>query len=253
MKKKTTVKAKPSAEKNAVITMVVDESGSMNPVWDATIIGFNEYVSSLKSDLKGKSYFSAITFDTRGIRKLQTGAPIKDAIVLTKQNYVPSGGTPLLDAIGAAIKATDEVNAKEKCNKQIVVIQTDGEENASREYNLASIKQMIEERQGKGWQFVFIGAGINAFLDGVKMGITAINTVSYSKDINGTRAMFRATAGNTSGLIHGLNATMAYSAEQSAAVGECASITRAKMAHTDAKPVAPVPGFSPINDLSLTS
>lgn len=228
-------KAKTRAQ-SAVITMVVDESGSMGHLAQATMAGFNEYVETLKKDLVGApAYFSAITFDSRGIRKLQVGAPLKDAITLSPENYQPTGGTPLLDAVGKAMLATDEVMAKTKADKAIVVIQTDGEENASVEFTLPVLKMSIETRQGQGWQFVFIGAGINAFNDAVKMGIDTVNTMSYRADAASTRAVFGETARNTNSLRSGLVPTMAYSQMQSELAGECADITRAKMAHGKVK------------------
>lgn len=226
---KVKVKKHAKTPETAVITMVVDESGSMCHLYDATVAGFNEYITTLQKDLKGKSYFSAITFDTRGIRKLQVGMPISEAVKLGRHNYNPTGGTPLLDAVGSAIVATDEVMKKEGGTKAIVVIQTDGEENSSKEYNLESLKVAIEQRQGQGWQFVFIGAGINAFADASKMGIAAMNTMSYSADTIGTQATFGATAGNTSGYARGLMANMNYTAAQSHAAGEDKKILRAKM------------------------
>jgi hypothetical protein len=213
-----------------VITMVVDESGSMAHLAEATMAGFNEYVTTVQKKLKEQpAYFSAITFDTRGIRKLQVGAKLWDAIKLTPANYQPTGGTPLLDAIGSAIAATDQVMLQEKAKKAIVVIQTDGEENSSREQNLAGIKALIEARQGQGWQFVFIGAGINAFADAQKMGIHSMNTMSYQADAIGTRSTFGATAGNTANYASGLASSMNYTQAQSRASGEDKKILRAKM------------------------
>lgn len=215
---------------SVVITMVVDESGSMAHLYDATVAGFNEYVTTLQKDkMAARSYFSAITFDTRGIRKLQVGANLNEAIKLGRHNYQPTGGTPLLDAVGVAIAATDQVMAAEEAKKAIVVIQTDGEENSSREQNLSAIKVMIEERQAKGWQFVFIGAGINAFADASKMGIHALNTMSYSADATGTQNVYAATAHNSTLFGSGLTVSMNYSEGQSRSAGEKPEILRAKL------------------------
>lgn len=228
------MKAKPRTiprnKDNVVITMVVDESGSMASLFEATVAGFNEYVAKTMRDLKHETvYFSAITFDTRGIRKLQTGAALKDAIQLNSGNYAPTGGTPLLDAVGQAIVATDSVMVTNAGTKAIVVIQTDGQENASEQYKLADIKTMIEERQAKDWQFVFIGAGINAFDDASRMGIHAMNTMSYTPDAVGTRATFNAMASNTRGYAAGAVNTMNFSVGQSVAAGEDAAIISAKL------------------------
>lgn len=255
-KKRTKPKVKAKARQKAtkmtdaaVITMVVDESGSMMHLQDATIAGFNEYVSALQCDLKDmNTYFSATTFDTRGIRKLQVGVPINEAVKLSIANYVPNGGTPLLDAVGAAITATEEVVKQQNGTKIVVVIQTDGEENSSQKYNLATIKTMIEERQAKGWQFVFIGAGINAFADATKMGINAGSTMSYGANDANTRAVFAATANNTQAFARGMCANMTYSAGQSVRAGEDPTITLQKLG----KVTRVNPDQKPIDDLDLT-
>ena len=95
---------------SVVITMVVDESGSMAGLFEATCAGFNEYVSSVQRDLKDTTAtFSAITFDTTDIRILQKGVDLKDAIKLDRNNYNPSGGPALLDAVRQAITPTESV------------------------------------------------------------------------------------------------------------------------------------------------
>lgn len=247
-------KTEKKAVKSSVITMVVDESGSMTHLFDATVAGFNEYVGTLQKDMKGdKAYFSAITFDSTGIRKLQTGAPLSDAVSLNRENYKPNAYTPLLDAVGSAIKATDEVMAKEKADKAVIVIQTDGQENASKDHTLSQIKMMIEDRQAKGWQFVFIGAGIDAFGDAAKMGISVINTVSYRPDAAGTRHIFDAMASNTASYASGSTMDMHFTESQSLRAGESKQYFAAKMrAAAGQKAPKPKCETSPLDDLSLT-
>ncbi len=233
--KKTASKTaqKPKKAESVVISMVLDESGSMAGLAESTISGFNEYVSTLKRDLADQSvHFSAIKFDSNGVVKLQVGAPIKDAIRLSRENYQPRGGTPLLDAVGRTIQATDEVAGKNKASKIIVVIQTDGEENASQEFTIERVKSMVEERQGKGWEFVFIGAGLNAFAAGTAFGIRAMNTMSYGANAANTEAVFRASAAATTRYGTGMADSAAYLMQESAASGESASILRQKMAAT---------------------
>lgn len=226
-------KHKETARESVVVSMLLDESGSMSSLWDATISGFNEYVDTLRRKMKGQAvHFSALKFDTSGINKLQVGANIEDAIRLTKQNYAPNGGTPLLDAVARTIQATDEVAGKNKATKIIVVIQTDGEENSSRDFTLDQVKVMVEERQGKGWEFVFIGAGINAFAAGSAFGIHAMNTMSYGANSVNTAAIFTASANNTVSYASGMAQNMNYSSKQSRLAGESDSILRSKLAAT---------------------
>jgi uncharacterized protein YegL len=239
--------AHKDAEGTTVITMLVDESYSMLPVTDATINGFNEYVKTVAGQIKGRSYFSAITFDTRGIRKLQVGAPLAQAISLGRHNYVPTGGTPLLDAMMQAIRATDEVMAQQRGTKAIVVIQTDGEENSSVECKLDTIKLAITQRQEQGWQFVFIGAGIDAFMDAQRMGIDVRNTMSYQKTGHHTGQLFGAMAHNTVAYSRGMSQNMAFTACQSADAGEDPHTTLKKMA------AGPVPVQATTAPVDLTT
>lgn len=234
MKKKN---AHSEVPQTTVITMVVDESYSMLPLVDATVNGFNEYVRTVRKTVKGTSYFSAITFDTRGIRKLQVGAPLEMAIELGPHNYVPTGGTPLLDAAMSAIQATDEVLRKHGPAKAIVVIQTDGEENSSQETKLPALQLAIKQRQELGWEFVFIGAGINAFQDAQKFGISPANSMSYRPDSHHTGVIFGQMANNTVNYARGMSSTMAFTACQSADAGEDPHITIQKMQATKAKPI----------------
>lgn len=228
-KKKAHVKPPAKSAAPIVVTMLVDESGSMEHLAKATMEGFNAYVDKLKKD-GAKGVFTAFKFDTRGTRVIQDGASISEAMHLTPDNYQPHGGTPLYDAISVAVAKTNELVRARDGAKAIVVIQTDGEENASYIQNLSSIKCLIEQHQGRGWQFVFIGAGINAFVDGQKMGIQAVNTMSYAPTSLGTQNVFHAMAQNTRLYASGSTGGMAFSASQSALAGEDARVTRAKMA-----------------------
>lgn len=241
-KKKAAPKRKAAKKLGAVaVTMVVDESGSMAHLFDATVAGFNEYVATLKNDMADQPvYISTITFDSSAgrptVRCLQTGVELRDALTLSRHNYKPNGGTPLLDAVGDAITITENVQTRYETTKQIVVIQTDGENNASTRYNLAAIKSMVEARQARGWQFVFIGAGLNAFLAGTEMGISAMNTVSYAADEIGTQNVFRATAANSRMFSSGDAQNMQYSALQSVLAGESQGIWNQKMAAAQGAP-----------------
>lgn len=236
------IKKKTAKKLGAVaVTMVVDESGSMAHLFDATVAGFNEYVATLKKDMGDQPvHISTITFDSSAgrptVRCLQTGVELRDALTLSRHNYKPNGGTPLLDAVGDAITTTENVQTRHNTAKQIVVIQTDGEENSSSRYNLAAIKSMVEARQARGWEFVFIGAGINAFQSGANMGIQAMNTVSYTADAHGTQAVFRATASNSRLFGSGATGSMNYSQLQASAAGESHDIWLQKAKATPVKP-----------------
>lgn len=228
-------KAKDNGIKlTAVVTMLLDESGSMAGLRDATIAGFNEYTSQLKKELKGTDcYFSAIKFDSRGVTKLQVGAQIEQAIELSAMNYCPCAGTPLLDAIGKTIQATDEIVREKGANRVTLVVQTDGQENESREFTKAKIKVMVEERTAKGWVFLFMGAGIDAFAEASQFGFAAQNTVSYVADAESTRQMYQTVSAKTAS--YSATADMAaavrsasFNAGDRAALGEAEVLSKLK-------------------------
>lgn len=198
--KKSAKKSNPSAAKSGkvLINFVLDKSGSMATCLDDTIGGFNTYIGELKKDTKSQYHFSLTLFDTR-FETRHVAINLSGVPDLTKQNYVPGGGTALLDAIGRTVSA---VEAKgEKYDKVLTVILTDGQENSSREFNLAKIKELIEKKEGEGnWTFVFLGADLSAFTAGDSMGINLSNSVTFNQQ--NVRAAYANTA----------HATMAFSA-----------------------------------------
>lgn len=177
-----------------VITAVVDESGSMSDCWKETISGFNAFVVDLQAKLMdAEAYISVLTFDTGPgdhVRILQNGADLKGGLLLKTDNYTPRGGTPLYDAVGKAIKLTDEIVAKRNAKAVTVMIQTDGHENSSQEFKHPIIKQMIEDRQKDGWLFIFMGADLkDAHVTATDMGFQTTSVMSYGKKFTNSAFM----------------------------------------------------------------
>lgn len=147
------------------ITIILDRSGSMASCKDATMKGFNGFLLE-QGQIEGKATMSLYQFN-EGYNIVYENLPIKHAHVLNNTNYQPSGSTALLDAVGKAI--TDKENyfnsipKNDRPKNVLFVILTDGEENASNEFSKTQIKQLIENKKAKKWQFAFIGAGIDAF------------------------------------------------------------------------------------------
>ena len=178
-----------------LVAGVIDESGSMSNVRTETINGYNSFVSSVQEEQKGKTaYVSTFLFDSGHVwvdgkavarpqvRVLQDTAPIERLIPLSESVYSPNGTTPLYDAIGYAINAIDKAVEEKGVNKVTLVIQTDGAENSSKEYTHAQVTKMIEERNARGWQILFLGADLSNAQDiGRGLGIMASNSMSYSK------------------------------------------------------------------------
>ena len=178
-------KFKRAGTNGALITMVLDESGSMGSCWDTTITGFNEFVAGQRAaDAEtGRGYLTLIKFDAPQIKTVFADRPLTEVPVLDKKNYTPNGGTNLLDAIGTAIETVNAALAKMKKKDRpgvIITILTDGAENSSRQYNNEQIKSMVAAAERADWTFTFLGANIDAFAVGSTFGMTAANSVSYN-------------------------------------------------------------------------
>lgn len=170
------------------ITFIVDRSGSMGSCWDDVIGGYKQFVKEQK-EAKGECTFSLVAFDNQYDKPLD----FADIKVVTENleefNIRPRGGTALYDAIGRAINETNEkLSGSCKCcnpSKIIMVIQTDGYENASCEFNSTKIRDMIKHQQEKhDWQFMFVGANKDACLSATRdLGIS-VNTVAFYSSTN---------------------------------------------------------------------
>ncbi|SFP87348.1 hypothetical protein SAMN04488047_11564 [Tranquillimonas alkanivorans] len=142
---------------------------------------------------------------------------------MTDEDYYPRGGTPLIDAACATIRAGADSLAdagKAEGTKVVIAIQTDGMENQSVENSWEDLKALIGEKEEAGWELVFMGAGINAYNQGARMGISRAKTVSYGRDREATEAAFAATAHNTAAFASGEMASMDYSVDQKLRSGD---------------------------------
>jgi len=165
------------------IVCVIDKSGSMGAVTKDSISGFNEFLKQQKK-LPGNAKFTLVLFDTN-YKVVCDGVNIEDAESLTEKTYQPSGLTALLDAVGKTIDSVGErlSSSSDKPDKVIVAILTDGEENASTEYKLETIKSKIEHQQNNyAWEFIYLGANQDSFLEAGKLGIKRSNTFNYNVD-----------------------------------------------------------------------
>jgi len=190
-----------SVSKFTDINIILDRSGSMGSVKEATIIGFNNFLLE-QSRVKGKAIISLYQFDNE-YEATYKNIPINDAKGLTDKSYQPRATTALLDAIGKTINDKDiyysTLNAKDKPELVLFVILTDGAENASREYTKSQIKKMIEDKKAKGWQFAFIGAGIDAFGDAHAGGMSFSKgaTMAVDRSSKGIGDVFDSLIGST--------------------------------------------------------
>lgn len=207
-------KAPPTANKLTAV-LVWDMSYSMMDVWDATVEGFNDYVAGLKreeADLR-KEYgdeiytrFSLTVFDTV-FEEWYIACPIDELPGIGKDRYIPRGSTALYDAIANTIASTEKRLRDEgvEDEKVLVVVMTDGEENASKEFNryengAARLLELIEIYQNKGnWTFSFLGANIDAVAAAGAIGIAAGNVAQYSSDSASVASASASLATATSG------------------------------------------------------
>ncbi|MGE4572278.1 MAG: hypothetical protein AB7E09_05980 [Candidatus Izemoplasmatales bacterium] len=176
-------------EKLTEMIFILDKSGSMSGLESDTIGGFNAMIEKQK-DLEGQARVSTVLFN-HNINILHDREDIQDIKAMTKFDYRPSGMTALLDAIGSSIKHIKEIYTdslrEERPEKVIFVITTDGLENSSKEYNYRDIKELISFTQEKyEWEYIFLGANIDAIHEASKFGIRADRAARYHSDKRGT-------------------------------------------------------------------
>lgn len=172
---------KKNKSSNIRVHFILDESGSMSCCHQATIDGFNEYVNDLKQDKnKNKYWISLTTFEGGNIKKIFEDVSIKKVKKLTKKDYSPCGMTNLNDAIGFTITEMQKNNKVFKKHNTLVIIMTDGYENASKEWNSVMVSNLIKEQEKKGWTITFLGANINTHEVSNTYSIDPSNAKSYS-------------------------------------------------------------------------
>lgn len=172
------------------IVFILDRSGSMAGLEKDTIGGFNSMIERQKKE-DGEALVSTIIFDDVSA-VIHDRVPIKEVKPLTEKEYYVRGCTALFDAIGGAIHHIGNIHkyAREQDIPEhtLFVITTDGFENSSRFYNSETVKKMIEkEKNVYGWEFLFLGANIDAIETARTFGIGADRAVNYNSDSVGTR------------------------------------------------------------------
>ena len=171
------------------IVFILDRSGSMNGLERDTIGGFNSMIEQQKKT-EGEALISTVLFDNVS-EVLHDRVNVRDIRPMTDRDYTVRGCTALLDAIGGAIHHIGNVHKyarpEDVPEHTMFVITTDGMENASVRYNSEKVKQMIERQKAKyGWEFLFLGANIDAVETASHFGIGADCAVNYQCDSEGT-------------------------------------------------------------------
>lgn len=179
------------------IVFILDRSGSMAGLEDDTIGGFNAMIEKQKNE-EGDAFVSTILFDNY-IEVIHDRVDIRKVRPMTRRDYYVRGCTALLDAVGRTIRHIGNVHkyAREenRPEKTLFVITTDGMENASREYSYERVRRMIEhEKEKYGWEFIFLGANIDAAREAARFGITEDRAVNYHADSVGTAVIYEAVS-----------------------------------------------------------
>ena len=178
------------------LVFILDRSGSMAGRESDTIGGMNAVLEEHRH-AEGETNVSIVLFD-HVCQVLHDRTPIQRVAPLTANDYWVRGCTALLDAVGGGIKhikrVQKDLDKSDRADKVIFVITTDGLENASRFYDYAKVKRLIEKRQDKGWEFLFLGANIDATKEAGRIGIKADRAETFINDGAGQCAMYQSVA-----------------------------------------------------------
>ena len=175
------------------LVFILDRSGSMAGLEDDTIGGFNSMLTKQKGE-EGKAVVSTVLFDNE-CEVIYDRVDIQKIKPMTRKEYYVRGCTALLDAVGGAIHHIGNVHKyareEDRPEKTLFVITTDGMENASRRYSYEKLKAMIERQKEKyGWEFLFLGANIDAAREAARFGIAADRAANYHADREGTNVIY---------------------------------------------------------------
>ena len=176
------------------LVFILDRSGSMAGLESDTIGGFNGLIDKQKK-VDGKAFVTTVLFDNQQ-KTVHDRVDLAEVAPMTEKEYYVGGSTALLDAVG------DTVTHIEKIHKYVrpedvpahtmVVITTDGMENSSRRWRAADVKKLVEKKKEGGWEFLFLGANIDAVSEAARFGIDADKAVRYRNDSVGVEKNFSA-------------------------------------------------------------
>lgn len=171
------------------LVFLLDGSGSMHGLEADTIGGFNSLLDKQRGE-SGKAFVSTIVFNTE-FRTVHDRLDISRVPALTQREYSALGGTALYDALGDAIERISLIHKYARPadvpNRTLFVITTDGMENASRRFTGEKLRALVEEKKKLGWEFLFLGANIDAAMEASKIGIGEARAVNFVSDREGTR------------------------------------------------------------------
>ncbi len=175
------------------LVFILDRSGSMSGLEADTIGGFNSMIEKQK-EADGEAYVSTVLFDGEN-EVLHDRVPLTKIEPLTAKQYFVRGYTALLDAVGGAVRHISNVHkyarSEDVPEHTVFVITTDGMENASREYTYGEVKRMIQDKKEAGWEFIFLGANIDAAEAAAHIGIERSRAARWVHDSQGAQLNFK--------------------------------------------------------------
>lgn len=193
------------------IVCVLDRSGSMSSILDDAIGGFNAFLKEQKSISNSTAYLTVALFDDK-YSLLHKHVNIQDVPEIDNNTYTPRGMTALNDAIGKTINQLTirlmSLANEDKPNNIIVLILTDGHENASKEFTQADIKNLISEKEKSDWQFIYLAANQDAFETSRLLGISKGNTLNFAttaNDLNSNSRVYKWAEDNSNTSFSGSN------------------------------------------------
>ena len=179
------------------LVFVLDRSGSMAGLESDTIGGFNAMIEKQRKETGDQVFVSTVLFDNVS-EVLHDRVPLDEIRPLTDKDYTVRGCTALLDAIGDAVHHIRNIHKyarpEDVPSNTLFVITTDGMENASRRYSYAKIRETVAQQKELGWEFLFIGANIDAVRVASQVGISADRAANYCADAAGTGLVFESMA-----------------------------------------------------------
>lgn len=200
------------------LVFILDRSGSMSGLEGDTIGGFNALIEKQKKE-DGICYVSTVLFDNVS-EVIHDRVSLSEIKPMTEKDYYVRGCTALIDAIGGAIKHISTIHKYARKDDvpehTMFVIITDGYENASHRYSSDEVKKMIEQKKELGWEFLFIGANIDAVETAKHYGISADRAVNYHADSKGTRVLYK----NVSDTVACMRADEAISSDWASEINE---------------------------------
>ena len=177
------------------LVFILDRSGSMSGLENDTIGGFNAMIEKQKREA-GEAYVSTVLFDNHR-EVIHDRVDIQKVEPMNQEQYYVRGSTALLDAVGKSIRHIANVHKyareEDRPEKTLFIITTDGMENASHEYSYERVRKMIEHEKDKyGWEFIFLGANIDAAKEAARFGIDESRAANYHADSVGTAVIYEA-------------------------------------------------------------